>query len=387
WNCYVATYDAATHKLKHYVNGIADSMIISGNYVDVANTPVFIGARPFWSGTGGPAGFFEGAIDDVNIYNRVLTQHEIDSLCCTASAFYQDADADGYGNPDVSTIACNAPSGYVADNTDCNDNNASVHPGVSEICFNGIDDNCNGQIDEGCCFISVSAGVDETLYFGYAPDQCVSKTAVIANGTPPYTYSWTLDRPLLTDVITPSGDETMTGTNSATVTVCLMDTAELCITVTDANNCITSDCATIFADDVRCFTGNNNDNDKIIMCHTNNNNNSTICVNQTAVGNHLAQGDYLGDCIGSRLGNESDDSESGIFPNPFSTFTVYWTVNPLKDATLIVHNCLGQTVKEIKNLNGKTITLQRDNLPGGIYIVLLIQDNQVMETKKLIITD
>jgi hypothetical protein len=33
---------------------------------------------------------------------------------------------------------------------DCNDSNAAAHPGAAEICGNGVDDNCNGAVDEGC---------------------------------------------------------------------------------------------------------------------------------------------------------------------------------------------------------------------------------------------
>ena len=63
------------------------------------------------------------------------------------SLWYQDADGDGYGNATVSQQACSKPSGYVADSSDCNDSNAAVHPGAAEVC-NGIDDDCDGQIDE-----------------------------------------------------------------------------------------------------------------------------------------------------------------------------------------------------------------------------------------------
>lgn len=66
WNCYIATYNASTNTAKLYINGIADSAVV-GIYSDVTNSPVYVGARPFWNGTGGPAFFFAGAIDEVNI--------------------------------------------------------------------------------------------------------------------------------------------------------------------------------------------------------------------------------------------------------------------------------------------------------------------------------
>jgi hypothetical protein len=58
--------------------------------------------------------------------------------------YYQDLDNDGYGNPNVVVSACSANPGYVAVSGDCNDNNALVYPGATEVPENGVDEDCNG---------------------------------------------------------------------------------------------------------------------------------------------------------------------------------------------------------------------------------------------------
>ncbi len=56
-----------------------------------------------------------------------------------------DNDEDGY----VEAVNECVPGG------DCDDNDIAINPGATEICGNGYDDNCDGQIDEGC-ILSVS---------------------------------------------------------------------------------------------------------------------------------------------------------------------------------------------------------------------------------------
>ena len=63
------------------------------------------------------------------------------------SNWYADTDGDGFGNPESLIMACIQPDTFVEDNSDCDDTDPNVNPDAIEVC-DGIDNNCNDQIDE-----------------------------------------------------------------------------------------------------------------------------------------------------------------------------------------------------------------------------------------------
>ncbi len=67
---------------------------------------------------------------------------------CEEIPWYPDIDSDGFGDVDSEVWACARPDGFIKNGGDCDDADASVHPAAAEVC-NGIDDNCDGDTDEG----------------------------------------------------------------------------------------------------------------------------------------------------------------------------------------------------------------------------------------------
>ena len=61
-----------------------------------------------------------------------------------AQHFLSDSDNEATSN----AVLFEAPSGYVSDNTDCDDGNVDIYLGATETC-NGLDDNCDGLVDNG----------------------------------------------------------------------------------------------------------------------------------------------------------------------------------------------------------------------------------------------
>ena len=63
-----------------------------------------------------------------------------------------DVDEDGYGTADTKEWSCTCWKNHLWSDylTDCNDNQPFVHPGAPETCGDGVDNNCDGKVDEGC---------------------------------------------------------------------------------------------------------------------------------------------------------------------------------------------------------------------------------------------
>ncbi|GDX82115.1 hypothetical protein LBMAG42_39260 [Deltaproteobacteria bacterium] len=110
-----------------------------------------------------------------------------DDLDASASAsgkttWYADADADTYGG-DTSGAYCDRPSGYVAASTDCDDTDAAIHPGATEVCDSGnTDEDCDGVADD--LDASVSASGTSTWYADVDADSYGSSTAVTVCDAP-----------------------------------------------------------------------------------------------------------------------------------------------------------------------------------------------------------
>jgi hypothetical protein len=98
--------------------------------------------------------------------------------------WYDDGDADSYGDAGDSTYQCDAPVGHVDNDDDCNDGSYSINPSADEVC-DGVDHDCDGEDTEidavGC--VDYHYDGDEDTY-GLADDYlCICESGEIENYT------------------------------------------------------------------------------------------------------------------------------------------------------------------------------------------------------------
>ncbi len=59
------------------------------------------------------------------------------------TTWYRDADADLFGNDEITKDGCTEPQGFVANGGDCNDENPNVHPDAIDDSVDTIDQDCD----------------------------------------------------------------------------------------------------------------------------------------------------------------------------------------------------------------------------------------------------
>jgi hypothetical protein len=243
--------------------------------------------------------------------------------------------------------------------------------------------------------LTVNAGGDETVFYGYGPMECADLSASIDGGTPDYSAMWTSN-------VSGGG----VGTD---VTVCPQTNEVYTVTVTDANGCTASDDLSICVVNVECQAGNSGII-KVEMCQIppgNPNNAHTICVDENAVPAHLAIGCTLGACgeldncnylsgmavqgaAAQKLEAMNPTLALTAYPNPTLTATTV-SVTPVDkgEYTIVLTDMTGRVIANIytgfiSDYENRTFEVDMTTLTGGVYVVNVIGGNGIMDNLKIV---
>ncbi len=105
-----------------------------------------------------------------------------DSTAVDAAVYYADIDGDGYGDASADVRACTQPVDTVVDDSDCDDTRDSVNPAGTEVCGDGLDNDCDGT--PNTCELSGLYGVaDASAVFtgGAAGDEAGVALAAVGD--------------------------------------------------------------------------------------------------------------------------------------------------------------------------------------------------------------
>ncbi len=164
------------------VSNDADNSICAGSSVTFTATPVNGGTPSYqWKLNGNNVGtdaatYTNSALANNDVVTVVMTaggcdasgsatSNAITTAVISTTDYYADADGDGFGAGSATASCSNPGAGFVTNNTDCDDASASVNTSGTEVCGNGIDEDCSGA-DLTCTSGLTATNVTNVSTFG-----------------------------------------------------------------------------------------------------------------------------------------------------------------------------------------------------------------------------
>jgi hypothetical protein len=144
---------------------------------------------------------------------------DLDSGATGKTTWYRDGDRDGYGSTTVVRAACEAPTFTSATSDDCDDFAAGVNPGAIEVPHDGVDQNCNGGVDDICLHDELRINFYPAIGFGSPSIRTMVRQVTDAVGDYEPYVDWT--------TTTPDGVWIQTGTLGDTSVIASQCTAGL----------------------------------------------------------------------------------------------------------------------------------------------------------------
>ena len=118
------------------------------------------------SGVYSPSSPFVGSSSTTYTYTYtapngcIVTSAPANITITAQPTWYLDVDGDHYYSGSAVSSCTSPGASYtttgILGGGDCNDSNPAINPGAVEICYNSIDDNCDGTMSEGCAVIPIT---------------------------------------------------------------------------------------------------------------------------------------------------------------------------------------------------------------------------------------
>ena len=89
----------------------------------------------------------------------------------------------------------------------------------------------------------------------------------------------------------------------------------------------------------------------------------------------------------SGIDEQKKENMISISPNPFSYQTSLTASFLLNNSIITIYNTSGQIVNQIHGNSGYQVPIPRYNLPSGLYFIVITEQNKIMTTDKIMISN